>query len=561
MQSNQQPAVAGPGGAPAALALSSMAGRDASVAAPSPLYLYGPTLDLVVIGGGLSLVVIPFAMLVSPVMGAMVFMLLNLVCNYPHYMATNYRVYGSAAQVRRYRFFAIYVTSFIVLLAVASHFFVGPWVNLLVVAYLFLGPYHYTGQNYGISLMYARRGGLDVSLVEKRLLYASGIAFMLTYLMLITVRPMGITPSELAQLRVPPDIARIVHIALVVIGLGCGGVVIWRMARRANARVLAPVIFLLVAQFAWFALPSALVFFNKHLWLVGLNLALFVPAINFLHCAQYLGVTAYYTKRERAGAGQPFHLGHYLLVLVVGGALLWSVGMRIFSEAFAVDYAVSVLALNALINIHHYVLDGAIWKLRDGRIARLLIAGEAAKTPEIAPPPVAPAPRSRFGRGVAWAAVACLAFAVFGADAMRGYMLLQAGDLRTAQKWGDAAEFYNGALRYNGRTADALEGLAIAAMQAGDYNTAATHWAESIRLNPISSHLRDGLGETYLRLGRVDDAIAQLEEAVRMTPNDEIGLRLLAQGYWSKGDRDRARTLAAQADTVAAEADRLRQAL
>ena len=41
--------------------------------------------------------------------------------------------------------------------------------------------------------------------------------------------------------------------------------------------------------------------------------------------------------------------------------------MRLFSEVFVIDYAVSVLTLNALINIHHYVLDGAIWKLRDGK--------------------------------------------------------------------------------------------------------------------------------------------------------------------------------------------------
>lgn len=543
------------------MALSGFAGREAALAPPNQIYLFNPALDLLIVGGGLSLVVLPFAMLVAPVVGAMVFMLLNLVCNYPHYMATNYRVYGSRAQLRRYRFFAIYVTAFILLVAVASHVFVGPWVNLLVIAYLFLGPYHYTGQNYGIALMYARRGGIDVSLVEKRLLYASGVAFMLTYLLLITVRPIGITPPALTRLAMPPDAARVVYLALVAAGLACGSIVLWRLARRAPMRALTPVIFLITAQFLWFAAPSAMVFFNQRLSLTGLSLALFVPAINFLHCAQYLGVTTYYTKRERVGSSQPFHIVQYLLVLVVGGAVLWSVAMRLFSEVFVIDYAVSVLVLNALINIHHYVLDGAIWKLRDGRIARLLVSADTPRTAD-APPALPQGLRwGGVGRGVAWAAVACLALAAFGADTLRGYLLLQAGGLREAQKWQDAEGFYRGALRFNGRTVDAMEGLAVAEMQAGNFAQAAEHWVESVRLNPISAHLRDGLGETYLRLGRVDDALEQLEQAVLLAPKDEIGLRLLAQGHWAKGDREQARALIERADTLASEANRQRLAL
>jgi hypothetical protein len=36
----------------------------------------------------------------------------------------------------------------------------------------------------------------------------------------------------------------------------------------------------------------------------------------------------------------------------------------------------SFLTFTALLNIHHFILDGAIWKLRDSRIAALLPDGQ-----------------------------------------------------------------------------------------------------------------------------------------------------------------------------------------
>jgi hypothetical protein len=46
------------------------------------------------------------------------------------------------------------------------------------------------------------------------------------------------------------------------------------------------------------------------------------------------------------------------------------------------DFSASFLAFTALINIHHFLLDGAIWKLRDGRIAALLINTQRAENGE-----------------------------------------------------------------------------------------------------------------------------------------------------------------------------------
>src|SRR6202022_4466149 len=44
-------------------------------------------------------------------------------------------------------------------------------------------------------------------------------------------------------------------------------------------------------------------------------------------------------------------------------------GRRVFHHHFPASF----LIFSALVNIHHFILDGAIWKLRDGRIANLLL--------------------------------------------------------------------------------------------------------------------------------------------------------------------------------------------
>ena len=63
----------------------------------------------------------------------------------------------------------------------------------------------------------------------------------------------------------------------------------------------------------------------------------------------------------------------YFGVLVVGGIALFVPGPWLASRVFHHDFTASFLIFTALVNIHHFILDGAIWKLRDGRIASLLL--------------------------------------------------------------------------------------------------------------------------------------------------------------------------------------------
>src|SRR6202008_5156274 len=69
-------------------------------------------------------------------------------------------------------------------------------------------------------------------------------------------------------------------------------------------------------------------------------------------------------------------LAHFA-ILIAGGIALFIPGPWIPSHLFHFDFTRSFLIFTALVNIHHFILDGAIWKLRDGRIASLLLNSQA----------------------------------------------------------------------------------------------------------------------------------------------------------------------------------------
>ena len=79
-------------------------------------------------------------------------------------------------------------------------------------------------------------------------------------------------------------------------------------------------------------------------------------------------------------------LSRYLLTLVAGGIALFIPGPWLASRLFHADFAASFLTFTALVNIHHFILDGKIWKLRDSRIGVLLLNKGSESTAQDAQP-------------------------------------------------------------------------------------------------------------------------------------------------------------------------------
>ncbi len=125
------------------------------------VWVYNPWLDLIVGCGAWSapLLLLAYYASRSTALGwSMAFYGLALVFNYPHYMATIYRAYHTAADFQKYRVFTVHITGLVVLTLILSHFWFRaiPWIFTV---YLVWSPWHYSGQNYGLFMMFARRGG------------------------------------------------------------------------------------------------------------------------------------------------------------------------------------------------------------------------------------------------------------------------------------------------------------------------------------------------------------------------------------------------------------------
>ena len=147
-------------------------------------WIYTPTLDLLIGCGAWSaplLLLTAFVASNKTAEWSFAFYLLALLFNYPHFMATAYRTYRSYDELTRYRFYTIHVAMLLASAGLIAHLWYPllPWIFTL---YICWSPWHYTGQNFGLAMMFARRAELSPAENERRALHLSFIA---SYVMLM----------------------------------------------------------------------------------------------------------------------------------------------------------------------------------------------------------------------------------------------------------------------------------------------------------------------------------------------------------------------------------------
>ncbi|HVM67796.1 MAG TPA: hypothetical protein VMU14_23175, partial [Acidimicrobiales bacterium] len=333
-------------------------------------YFVNAPVDFLLIGGGSLLLYFLFlrdhALASSPRVLTLAATLV-WVCNYPHFASTNYRLYRTRSNVQQYPLTAMVVPLLMLVAVVAAFASPGAVAPMFIALYLLWSPYHFSAQTLGITLVYGRRCRFSINQLERKAL--AGFVFLTFLVQSARAQLVGVKASPFYGITSYPTLGlhswvpNVLEVAMWV----CGGTFVVLMLWRAvRGRGLVPPIVLLpaIAQSAWFVglVPGA----------SPLDFFYLVP---FFHSLQYLliawGVQMKETQDERrAVPSRRFVLGEtarWAFICFVGGyALFWA--LPHIGAHFGRSLAFSTAVVFAVVQVHHFFVDGVIWKLKNPRV-------------------------------------------------------------------------------------------------------------------------------------------------------------------------------------------------
>jgi hypothetical protein len=329
------------------------------VPAPRPLNLGRPFVnvpfDYLVIGGGLSLLVTAAlrwsSREASAALMAAALPVVVLLANSAHFAASTVRLYAKRGAFADFRFLTMglpLVTVAVVTLAIVLPGVVGTHLQAL---YLTWSPYHYGAQAYGLSLMYWYRSGTAPTPFLKRLLRFGCVAPFLYVFMT--------GPSTGLHWLVP---AAVLDQPVVAAGAFVLGRALW-----IASFVALPLLFVLSWRDSRIPVISGLIVFSNGIWLLVLTFMQAFLWATVFHGLQYLAIAAIFHVKERANdepkRGWAWHAAAFYLMCLPLGYLLFQVWPYVYVSA-GFGLAESMILVAAVINIHHFIVDAYIWRLR-----------------------------------------------------------------------------------------------------------------------------------------------------------------------------------------------------
>lgn len=327
--------------------------------------------DYLVIGGGLSLIATAVLRWGTPqvshaVLAAAVPVVV-LLANSSHFAASTVRLYTKRGAFADFRFLTMALPLVTLAVLTAAILLPAGLGRHLQALYLTWSPYHYGAQAYGLSLMYWYRSGTAPTLALKRLLRFGCVApFLYVFL--------SAPASGLHWLL--PD-AVLGHPAV------GGALVALSQLLWVASFVALPVLFAWSWKGSRLPVISGLIVFSNGIWLLLLTfMQAFVWATIF-HGIQYLAIVTIFHVKERTGEGSPrgwaYHaVAFYLMCLPLGYLLFQAWPYAYVWAGFGL--AESMMMVIAVINIHHFIVDAYIWRLRRPD-TRAIVSGDAAPVP------------------------------------------------------------------------------------------------------------------------------------------------------------------------------------
>ena len=333
-------------------------------------------------GGGLSIVLV-IALIVAKILypgmnllqlevGLLVIFYLNLIINWPHFMASYRILYAEPKTIREHPFVAIGIpVGFFLLLAyiVGYAFMAGTdqvaqsvWITGIKLALFALMSvqlaWHYTGQSWGMTASYLFIGGFRMEAIERHLIRSGFYALMIFHVIRLFSREEFLQTSfffgeEISSMIVSFSNTvllpfwRVILLATIAAGL----VGFNRMAERTGQDIPKRSWIPWVATYSWYFMAD---FLGADLFAIA--------AIQIFHALQYLSFPLrvelnHFSDTHQANDGKRYQRTMHMTIYY---ALLIGLGWLAFKEIG--DPGASSNALRVMIaacvvsgiNIHHY---------------------------------------------------------------------------------------------------------------------------------------------------------------------------------------------------------------
>jgi hypothetical protein len=329
---------------------------------PTGRMFLGPSFDYLAIGGGLSLVLVAALALggqlgaASP--AALWIPYLVLASNSAHFGASTVRLYTKPGAFRFWPFLTMGLP--LATIAVLSAGLLWPerigW--HLHALYLTWSPFHYAAQAFGLACMYHYRSGGKLSAADRRLLRgACMLPFLFAFLDSPNAGLRWFVPERLfASYPVLDHWVVVAGQSLAILVFAAPVALTWRLY-VGTGRGLPLISWLVVVT-------------NGIWWIVFRFYDAFVWATVF-HGIQYLAIVMiFHVKDQTAQPGNrrgpvAHALGFYAASLLLGYLLFYVWPFAYQLVGFGLSE--SMLLCAAAINIHHFIVDAYIWRLRRDR--------------------------------------------------------------------------------------------------------------------------------------------------------------------------------------------------
>ncbi len=334
-------------------------------------------------------------------------LLLVALINYPHFVASYRLLYSSRENMKRFPWAALYVPGLLIVLAVVANSLLmvgdrmgggadrfaevmgtnGPaeailnntcWAigsgidtALIAVSIIYLA-WHYNGQAWGMTASFAYIGGVRFDATERRMIRAAYRAMLGTHVLWLVPGFLSDvernTGMDVTSIRVSLEAISYIYFAIAaLVTIPSGLLGFQRAARRTGKQIPWRSVLPWVSIYFWYLLLYVHVYF----FLV----------IQLAHAFQYLSfplrvdLNRYDRAAPHSAAIRACRVTMVYLLLFAGGLiLLWLPGELEYSgylpsRVFSVASTISII-----VNIHHYFVDGAIWKISNPDVRRDLFS-------------------------------------------------------------------------------------------------------------------------------------------------------------------------------------------